>query len=400
MAMSIFLKGNVQVSFEDTKTAFGHRSNADLQQMQWLFSAMNNKFLVSSGTSVIRGALKMGLPVGFVLEKTLFKQFCGGQNIEKSLPTINELAKSGVKSILDYSVEGEQNNESFIHTFEEIARTIDFAADNEDIPFSVFKVSGICNSRLLIKKQADNLLTDTEQQQLNEGKERFMKLCRQAYHRQVRLLVDAEETWMQETIDDWTHEAMALYNQERAVVFRTFQMYLKKSLPNLKKSLHFAIRKNCIVGVKLVRGAYMEKERERAHDLGYDSPIQDTKQDSDNDFNKAIMFLLNEKQRYEAVIGTHNEYSTYYAMEAMNRHSILPADTKFWFSQLYGMSDHISYNLAAHGYNVAKYVPYGPVEAVMPYLFRRAEENTSVAGQTSRELKLIRKELERRRLQD
>ena len=398
--MSIFLKGNVQVSFEDTKTAFGHRSNADLQQMQWLFSAMNNKFLVSSGTSVIRGALKMGLPVGFVLEKTLFKQFCGGQNIEKSLPTINELAKSGVKSILDYSVEGEQNNESFIHTFEEIARTIDFAADNEDIPFSVFKVSGICNSRLLIKKQADNLLTDTEQQQLNEGKERFMKLCRQAYHRQVRLLVDAEETWMQETIDDWTHEAMALYNQERAVVFRTFQMYLKKSLPNLKKSLHFAIRKNCIVGVKLVRGAYMEKERERAHDLGYDSPIQDTKQDSDNDFNKAIMFLLNEKQRYEAVIGTHNEYSTYYAMEAMNRHSILPADTKFWFSQLYGMSDHISYNLAAHGYNVAKYVPYGPVEAVMPYLFRRAEENTSVAGQTSRELKLIRKELERRRLQD
>lgn len=397
--MSVYFPSTSSLSFEDTANAFALRSDADLQKMYWLFSSMSSNNLVKVGTKAIQTAFQLHLPlVKNIVEKTLFKHFCGGETLQQCQITAEKLGQYGVGSILDYSVEGAKDEKSFEQTFQEIIKTIEIAATNQNIPFAVFKTTGIGRFGLLEKIQQKIELTEKEKQEFEQLKNRFENICQVAYEKNVKLLVDAEESWIQDVIDSLAYSMMEKYNQKTAIVYNTFQMYRTDGLTNLKKAFHYATMRNYYVGAKIVRGAYMEKERQRAAEKGYQSPIQPNKDATDNDFDKAIIFMLNEKQRFFACIGTHNEYSCYLAAEAMQRHGLAKHDERFYFAQLYGMSDHISFNLAKAGYNVAKYLPYGPVEAVMPYLFRRAEENTSVAGQTSRELGLIKREMDRRKL--
>jgi Proline dehydrogenase len=302
-----------------------------------------------------------------------------------------------VSTILDYSVEGEQSEEGFNRTVEEILLTFDEAKKSPHVPFCVFKVTGMADANVLEKVQSKKELTEQEKKSLERIKERIDKICAKAAAYQIPVLIDAEDSWYQNPIDEIAYTMMQKYNQQKTIVFNTYQMYRADMLNNLKDAFHRAAMHNYFLGVKMVRGAYMEKERERAEKMGYPSPIHPTKEATDDSFNKGLAFCIDNKQRISLLCGSHNEYSNQYLTVLMNKHGMKPNDTRVWFAQLLGMSDNISFNLAKEGYNVAKYVPYGPVESVMPYLLRRAEENTSVAGQSSRELTLIRKELMRRK---
>lgn len=385
------------LSFNNTEVAFSYKSDQDLRKSYALFLSLNAPWLTDLGTNVVKFALKAKLPVQTLLKKTIFEQFCGGETIEDCQRTINRLAQYHVQTILDYSVEGEKSEAGFDRAQREILRTIEAAQSSSHLPFSVFKVSGIADTDLLARVQVGKSLTDAESMAYERAKRRVHTLCRAATEANARILIDGEESWIQDTIDRWADEMMQTYNQERTVVYNTYQMYRQDMLGNLKKAFQRAATYNYSLGAKLVRGAYMEKERDRAEELGYPDPIQPTKEATDNDYDKALLYCINNKQRISLVAGTHNEYSNQYLTLLMEKHGLLPNDPRVYFAQLYGMSDNISFNLAAAGYNVAKYVPYGPVKKVMPYLFRRAEENTSVAGQSSRELRLVREELSRRR---
>lgn len=386
-----------QVSFEDTSIAFQAKSNKALKKANLLFSVVNSPWMSRLATGSVKLGLKLHLPLKPIIKSTVFEHFCGGETIEESTRTITELGEFNVGTILDYSVEGEDDEESFDHTRDEIVRTIHEASNNSNIPFSVFKVTGVASTRLLKKVQANDELTEVEQHAFSKVKSRVESICAIAFDRDVPVLIDAEESWIQDTIDLLVYEMMEKYNKEKAIVYNTYQMYRVNMLDNLKKAFHYAAMKGYFLGAKLVRGAYMEKERARAERKDYPSPIHATKQDTDNCYNKGLSFCVDNKQRVYLICGSHNEYSNYYLALLMEKYNVVNNDPQMWFAQLYGMSENISFNLAQAGYNVAKYVPYGPVKAVMPYLFRRAAENTSVAGQSSRELTLIRKELKRRR---
>ncbi|MDO1445016.1 proline dehydrogenase family protein [Rhodocytophaga aerolata] len=387
------------VSFEDTATAFASKSDLELKKMHLLFAAMNSNALVSTGTFFMKAALKFGLPIKSPIKHTLFEQFCGGESIAECEDAIQELANYHIKTILDYSVEGEKTEAGFDATTQEILATIDRAKGDPNIPFSVFKVTGIAATRLLEKKQSDSPLSEAEKISFAKVANRVDTICKRAHENNVRIFIDGEESWIQETIDELAYEMMRKYNKEQPIIYNTFQMYLTASLNKLKDALHNAVMHNYYLGAKLVRGAYMEKEREEARRRGIPDPVQPDKESTDEDFDKALLFCMNEKQRIAICSGSHNEHSNYYLTVLMDKHGLAPNDSRVYFAQLYGMSDHISYNLAKAGYNVAKYVPYGPIESVMPYLFRRAEENTSIAGQSSREFNLIQKELRRRKAQ-
>ncbi len=386
-----------RVSFDNTEVAFSYKSDQDLRKSYWLFSAIGAPWLTDLGTKLVKFALKIKLPIQGVLKITIFEQFCGGETIRDCAPTIERLAQHGVKTILDYSVEGEKSETGFDKATEEILRTIEAAGHVDHLPFSVFKVSGVADRRLLAKIQAKKMLTPAEKTAYERARQRVDRLCRAAAEADARILIDGEESWIQDAIDALADEMMQRYNQERAVVYNTYQLYRHEMLANLKKAFQRAATYNYFLGAKLVRGAYMEKERERAEERGYPDPIQPSKEATDADFNQALLYCINNKQRISLVCGSHNAYSNQYLTLLMEKHGLLPDDPRVCFAQLYGMSDHISFNLAAAGYNVAKYVPYGPVKKVMPYLFRRAEENTSVAGQSSRELEMIGQELRRRK---
>ncbi|MBL6446467.1 proline dehydrogenase family protein [Fulvivirga sp. 29W222] len=388
------LKSNI--SFDDTSVAFEAKSNKALRKANLMFSVMNNPFVSRVATGSVKFALKLHLPIKGLIKNTVFEHFCGGENIEDSQHTINELATYRIGTILDYSVEGEENEHSFNNTKEEILKTITKAKESRHIPFCVFKPTGLGSSTLFQKIQEGKELTEKEKAAYDRIRNRVNEVCKYAFESGVPILIDAEDSWIQDPIDELAAEMMEKYNQQRAIVYNTYQMYRVNMLENLRKAFHYAAMNNYYLGAKLVRGAYMEKERERAEEMGYPSPIQPTKDATDNQFNQALAFCIDNKQRVSLVCGSHNEYSNYYLALLMEKHSMNNDDPRVYFAQLYGMSDNISFNLAKAGYNVAKYVPYGPINSVMPYLFRRAEENTSVAGQSSRELSLIRKELKRR----
>ncbi|MTI20400.1 proline dehydrogenase [Fulvivirga sp. RKSG066] len=389
------LKSNI--SFDNTSVAFESKSDAELRKSNFLFSVVNNPVMSDLATGSVKLALAIKLPVKPIIKKTVFAQFCGGETIEECKKTINELQDYKIGTILDYSVEGGVSEESFDETKKELLRTIETAKNNEGIPFCVFKVTGLASTPLLQKVHEDKPLSIDEREAFNRVKERVDEICKAAFDSGVPILIDAEETWIQDPIDTIAYEMMEKYNKQKAIVYNTYQMYRVDMLDNLRKAFHYATMNNYYLGAKLVRGAYMEKERERAEEKGYDSPIQPTKDATDKDFDKALAFCIDNKQRVSVVCGSHNEYSNYYLALLMEKHSMHNNDERVWFAQLYGMSDNISYNLSKAGYNVAKYVPYGPVKSVMPYLFRRANENTSVAGQSSRELSLIKKEIKRRK---
>ena len=385
------------ITFDDTKIAFGGKSSRDLKRAYWLFKIVASPLAVKFGKWAVKIALALHLPIKGLIKKTIFKQFCGGESIGESLKTSDELAKYKVETILDYSVEGKTKEDDFDQTVKEIISTIDEAKKNPNIPFAVFKVTGICSIEVLKKANlSDANLSETIQSQYNDLITRVDKICAAAFEGNIPLFIDAEESWIQNTIDRIVREMSFKYNQSKAIVFNTAQLYRHDRLKFIETEIDDARNRNYFIGMKLVRGAYMEKERDRAEKLGYPSPIHDTKENCDKDFNSALSLMLKNKDIASLCAGTHNEESCAFLANQMEKLNMAKNDSRVYFAQLLGMSDHISYNLADKDYKVAKYVPYGPIKEVLPYLIRRAEENTSVAGQTSRELSLIRKERKRR----
>lgn len=386
------------VDFNQTAHAFAHRSSFELLKMEVLFASIQYPWVVKWGTSIVNTVFKWRLPFRFIIKNTLFDHFCGGINIKDCESTIESLHASHVGTILDYSVEGEDTEEAFEATVKELLETIEKAAQHpEAIPFTVFKVTGIGSFDILEAVQSGEELSLAQVEAFEKVKKRVQTLCEKAASLQVRIFIDAEDSWIQQTIDDLAYAMMKLYNKNQPIVYNTFQLYRVGMLDNLKRAFHYAAMENYWLGAKLVRGAYMEKERARAAEMGYPDPIQPNKAATDRDFDEALRFCIDNKQRIAVCAGTHNEQSSLYLTKLMEKYNVKHDDKNVFFAQLYGMSDNITYNLAKQGYNVAKYVPYGPVEATLPYLFRRAEENTSVAGQTSRELSLIRSEKRRRK---
>ena len=392
------MEADPKLSFDDTEVAFSYKPDAALKKAHFIFSLVNNPLISSLATSSVKLALKLRLPVEGLIKKTVFDHFCGGESIDKCDDEISQLSRYGVGTILDYSVEGEKSEAGFDQTMEETLRTLEKAGKSASgVPFSVFKVTGLASAELLEKVQRKNTLTSAEQEAFERVRTRVDRICAKAHAVKIPVLIDAEESWIQDPIDDLAYEMMATYNREKAIVFNTFQLYRTASFQNLCEAHEAARKDGYHLGCKLVRGAYMEKERARAEALGYPSPIQPDKDATDKAFNDALVFCMDNIDRVAIMCGSHNEHSNYQLTELMKKGNLKNHDERVWFAQLYGMSDNISFNLAKHGYCVAKYVPYGPVRAVMPYLFRRAKENTSVAGQSSRELTLIRKELQRRK---
>lgn len=386
-----------KVSFEDTSIAFSSKSNLQLKKIYLIFASMNQNWLVKLGTFFIKLFLFLHFPIKKLIKMTVFEQFCGGENLQECNKTIENLDKAHIGTILDYSVEGEDDEKSFDKTAKEILLTIEKANQNQAIPFAVFKVTGIGSAELLEKVQNQGELYDEEKEAFESIRKRIDMLCGKAAVLNVRVFIDGEESWIQDTIDELTYEMMEKYNHEKCVVYNTFQMYRKDMFHNLKNATFEARKQNYYLGVKLVRGAYMERERQKAHEDNYCEPVHETKEGTDADFNAAMEYTVENREVISVCVGTHNEYSCKRLVELMTQHHVQPTDTHFYFAQLLGMSDNISFNLSKAGYNVAKYVPYGPVDAVMPYLFRRAEENTSVAGQVSREFGLVKREIVRRK---
>ncbi|WP_114784146.1 proline dehydrogenase family protein [Botryobacter ruber] len=385
------------VSFDNTAVAFSTRTDAELYKMYALFTAMNSTTLVKTGERFLHFAQRLHLPVRFVLKPTIFDHFCGGECLSDVDKTIRELAANNTGTILDYSVEGAGTEQSFDATRDEILRTIGKAKDHPHLPFAVFKTTGLVPVSLLEKVQQGKELSADERAAFERGRDRVNDLCRHAHSSNVRILIDAEESWLQDTIDNLAYAMMERYNQQKVIVYNTYQFYRHDRLQVLQRDYENALSGNYHLGVKLVRGAYMEKERERAQEKGYPSPINSTKAETDQLFDAALRFCTEHLDHIALCSGSHNEQSNYLLLQLMEKHKIAPADERVYFAQLYGMSDNLSFNLARAGYHVAKYVPYGPVEKVIPYLIRRAEENTAIAGQSSRELTLIKKEIERRK---
>jgi len=384
------------LSFEDTAVAFASKSDNDLKKAYFLFKVVSSQSLMTFGKYSSIWALKLHLPIKGIIKKTIFSQFCGGETIEECAGTTKILDLYSIGTILDYSVEGKETEEEFDAGFKEIMRTIETAHENPHIPFCVFKVSGLCQNSLLEKVSSGTDLSESETKAFERLKKRVEALCQQAEKANTPIFIDAEESWIQNAIDALAMEMMAKYNRRRAIVYNTLQMYRHDRLTHLAEAHKRAEQSGYFYGVKLVRGAYMEKERDRAKEKGYSSPIQPNKEATDRDFNAAIQFCLKHQEVIYFCAGTHNEESSLLLAEEMDERGMDRNDERIFFAQLYGMSDHISFNLSKAGYNVAKYVPYGPVKEVMPYLIRRAEENTSVQGQTGRELKLITREIKRR----
>ena len=384
--------------FDNTEVAFSLKSDSQLERAYFLFKMIQNEPMVRIGSAVTNFALKAHLPIEGLIRSTVFDHFCGGVTEEDCLAVIEKMYIEGnVHSVLDYSVEGKDEEASFDDALQKILKILDFCEEKKSIPFAVFKPSGFGRFALYQKITEKKILTDSEQIEWERIEVRFHKVCKKAQEKNVPILIDAEESWMQDAADALIENLMETYNKDKAIVFNTLQMYRHDRMDYLKKVYAKAQEKGYHIGMKVVRGAYMEKERERAKEKGYRSPICDSKQMTDENYDNAIKFMM-ENSKMALFAGTHNENSSYLLMKLAEKHHIKNDDKRLWFGQLYGMSDHISFNLAKEGYNVAKYLPFGPVRDVMPYLIRRAEENTSVAGQTSRELNLLKTERQRRKL--
>jgi proline dehydrogenase len=384
--------------FDNTEIAFSLKSSSQLERAYFLFSMIQNQPMVRIGSAVTNFALKAHLPIEGLIRSTVFDHFCGGVNEDDCLPIIDNMYINGkVHSVLDYSVEGKDEEISFDGALKKILKIINFCEEKKSIPFAVFKPSGFGRFGLYQKLSEGEHLTSEEQEEWSRIIERFHKVCKLAVEKDVPLLIDAEESWMQKAADELIEDLMELYNKEKAIVFNTLQMYRHDRMDYLKALDKKAKEKGFYIGIKVVRGAYMEKERERAEEKGYPSPICTDKNATDINYDAAIKYMM-DQPKMALFAGTHNEDSSYLLMSLAKKHNIKENDNRLWFGQLFGMSDHISYNLANQGYNVAKYLPFGPVRDVMPYLIRRAEENTSVAGQTSRELILLKTERKRRKL--
>lgn len=384
--------------FNNTEVAFSLKSDSELERAYFLFKLIKSEPLVKIGTAVTKFALKSSLPVEGLIRSTVFDHFCGGVSETDCMPIIEKMHEKKVCSVLDYSVEGKEEEAQFDAVLDKTLSLINFVNEKEAMPFAVFKPTGFGRFELYRKLTEGESLNEEEKKEWNRVVERFEKVAKACYEKNECLLVDAEESWMQKAADDLMEDLMEKYNREKVVIFSTLQLYRHDRLDYLKGLHERAKKKGFKIGMKLVRGAYMEKERERAEENKYQDPICATKADTDKNFNEVLTYMFEHLDDMAIFCGTHNEDSSYLLMDLIEKNKMEKNDNRLWFGQLYGMSDNISFNLADQGFNVAKYLPFGPVKDVMPYLIRRAEENTSVAGQTNRELDLISKEKKRRKL--
>lgn len=384
--------------FENTEIAFALKTDSELERAYFLFKLIANEPLVKIGSAVTNFAIKAHLPIEGLIRATVFDHFCGGVNEEDCLELIEKMYAKQVYTILDYSVEGKEEELQFDFALEKTLQMLHFAKEREAIPFAVFKPTGFGRLELYEKVSSGNALNTKEQEEWKRVVSRYEMVCQKAFDLDLILLIDGEESWMQKAADDLAEAMMQKYNIKKAVIYNTLQMYRWDRATYLKELHERALENGFKIGIKVVRGAYMEKENDRSEDKGYASPICPSKNATDENFDALIAYAIHHLDIISMYVGTHNEQSTYKLMELMEQRGIAKNDKRIWFGQLYGMSDHISYNLAARGYNVSKYLPFGPVRDVMPYLIRRAEENTSVAGQTSRELDLLKKERKRRKI--
>lgn len=387
------------IDFSNTQIAFANKSNRDLKQTAWLFALFNKPWFVKAGGAFGLWLHDAGIHLFDPLIKvTVFRQFCGGTSLADCENVVEHLWQNKTLTILDYGAEGKSRESDFEHTMSENLRAIAFASVHPGVPVISTKVTALGSIELLEKRQSSGTLTSSESAEFERIRTRLHTICKTAMENGVAVFIDAEESWIQQTIDDLVKEMMEAYNRHKVVVYHTYQLYRKDKLEGLKSDFREAQEKGYLLGAKLVRGAYMEKERERAKDHGYASPIQDTKEDTDNDFNRAVTFCVEHFEKIASCNGSHNWYSNQLQAELIMQKGIRKDHPHLNFCQLYGMSDNITFNLAHLGFNVAKYVPYGPVGEVIPYLIRRAQENSSVTGEMSRELSLIDQEMKRRGL--
>lgn len=401
------------ISFDNTEIAFAYKSDSELKKAHFLFSSMGKPWLVKLGIKLTPSAVKWNLPfIKSIIRNTIFKQFVGGETLEQNLMVAEKLSKYDVKVILDYGVEGKEGEENFDHACEEFIRVVNYAAANDNFPFMSVKVTGLArfgllekmdelmrsNEGSLIKRYltAVNSLPVDERLEWHKVRLRLMRICEAAAKGNVSVLVDAEETWIQDPLDALVMMMMDIFNKNRLVIYNTIQHYRHDRLEFLKLSYEAAVERKFILGMKLVRGAYMEKERERAAQMGYPSPIQPDKESTDRDFNEGVKFCIDHLDKIALIVASHNEHSNLYAAQLMMEKGMSLHHPHIHWSQLYGMSDNITFNLAKAGCSVSKYLPFGPINDVVPYLMRRAQENSSMKGQTGRELVLIKKEMKRR----
>jgi proline dehydrogenase len=385
------------LSFDNTEIAFSYKTNTDLSRARMLFSTIKNPGLVKAGKSLTYFALNMHIPIDWAIKPTLYKHFVGGESLDECEKTVKLLRKFKVHSILDYSVEGGKNIETMQRTLDETLRSVIHAGKHPDIPFAVFKPTAFASQEVLTRASENKNIDSETATAIKFFKDSVEKLSKTAYEHDIPIMIDAEDSWYQPFVDQVVTEMMEKYNSKKAIVYNTLQMYRTDRLEFLKQALRKAEEGNYYLGIKFVRGAYMEKERKRAAEQGYPSPIQPDKAATDKNYDAGIEFSVNNLHRISIFNGSHNELSNLLLTQQMEKLGLARNDNRIWFSQLYGMSDHISFNLASEGYNVAKYIPYGPVRNILPYLLRRAEENTSIAGQTGRELSLLEQERLRRK---
>lgn len=394
---------SMNISLEITQNAFAYKTTADLKKARFLFSAIQSPLIASIATKLTPILMKSGFPINGILRSTVFNQFVGGETLEESARVCKQLGAYKVQVILDYGVEAKEGEENFDNVTEQIINAIEFAATQPNIPFVSVKITGIASMFLLEKlNEAPRLrsgIHDSESEDASwvSVRERMYAICEIASEKGIGVLIDAEETWIQDPIDRLAVELMTVYNKSKAVVYNTYQLYRNDRLSFLQLSHKLALEGKFILGAKLVRGAYMEKERERAEKNGYPSPIHNTKADTDKDYDAAAAYCIDNSASISLILASHNEQSNLLIAKEMENKGMAINHEHVHFSQLYGMSDHITFNMSTAGYNVSKYLPFGPLQDVIPYLMRRAEENTSVNGQTSRELTLIRTELARRK---
>lgn len=384
------------LDFGNTAIAFQNLSTKQLRQAYRLFQLFQKTWLVKLAPFIADFTLKTGIPIGQLFSRSIFRHFCGGESIQECEQRIQELKQFGIGTILDYASEHLTREDEFEATVAETLRNIEFAANHPEVPFCVFKPTGVMRSELLTKISAKKSLNDAESAELERAKKRFLVVGAQAEKHKVRLFVDAEETWTQAAVDQFVEEMMLAHNKSMPIIFNTLQMYRTDRLAYMHEVIKNAKSNNIYVGFKIVRGAYMEKERARAQQLGYASPIYPTKAETDAAYDAALKLSAENWQIVSVCAGTHNEESTRLLTQLISDHKLSKADPRASFAQLLGMSDHLTFNLAHHRFNVAKYVPYGRLKLLLPYLARRAQENSAIQGQTTRELILIEKELKRR----
>lgn len=391
------MKTPLHLSFDNTQYAFAYKSDSALRKSYRLFSIMQYGFLVKIGSALAPIALKLKLPIKGIIRNTIFEQFCGGENLQEVVQTAASLNEFSVDCALDYGVEASAGESNYNNSVKENQKAIEYAKTHPNIPMVSIKISGYARTRLLEKYDTEEPLTKEEQQEWKRVCHRIKNICQTAYDHQTIVLIDAEESWIQKAVDTIAYQMMTLFNKESVVVFNTFQLYRRDRLDTLKKQWQKSRANNYLLGAKLVRGAYMEKERDKAEEKGYSSPIQPDKAATDEDYNKAITWCLEHLDTVALFIGTHNEKSCMHAAQYMHDHQIPYDQPNVYFSQLYGMSDNITFNLAKAGYKTLKFLPYGPIKDTLPYLIRRSKENSAISGQMGRELHLLKKEIQRRK---